>query len=376
MKLNTLYSAYKEAGLFGRYIPPEKIESLLSPYQIYFEIDQIGNSEEGRKIHSLKIGAGSFKIFMWSQMHGNESTTTKAIFDLLRFLSADGNEQTQILKYFTFLVVPMLNPDGSLLYTRVNANSVDLNRDARTQTQKETLALLKAYETFKPDLCLNMHDQRTIFSVGDTYKSAIVSFLAPAADESKTITSSRIFAMQTIAAIQQDLEVFIPGHVSRFDDTFNENCIGDTFQSMQTPTILFEAGHLPDDYQREKTREYIFYALISLIKHILDDDVKSISYKEYFKIPESKKNLRDLVVRNVSFPDENAIKNIGIQYKEGLKDGKIQFTPFIDFISEEDDIKGYKEIDALGKQVFVNNSNKVNEGEEVCELKINLKKII
>jgi hypothetical protein len=40
---------------------------------------------------------------------------------------------------------------------------------------------------------------------------------------------------------------YIPGQVSRFDDGFNINCIGDKFQS-HVPTILFEAGHFQDDY--------------------------------------------------------------------------------------------------------------------------------
>tara|TARA_R110000850_G_scaffold80862_1_gene173548 strand:- start:90443 stop:91573 length:1131 start_codon:yes stop_codon:yes gene_type:complete len=376
MNLSTLYSKHKQENLFGRYIPPEKIEPLLFYYQSKFEIKDIGSSEKGRKIHSIKLGSGEFKIFIWSQMHGNESTTTKAIFDLIQFLSTKGDLQTQILNHFTLLIIPMLNPDGSRLYTRVNANSVDLNRDAKTQTQKESKALMDSYKSFKPDLCLNMHDQRTIFSVGDTNKSAIVSFLAPAADESKTITPARIFAMQAIAAIQSILEEFIPGHISRFDDTFNENCIGDTFQSMQTPTILFEAGHVPGDYQREKTREYIFYALLTLIMHIKDDKVKSLFCEDYFKIPESRKNLRDIVISNLSLPDKAVKTNIGIQFKEILEEDKIELMPFIDFISENTNIRGHLEIDASVKNVLINSTNKIHEGQEVSDLKINSKKII
>ncbi len=376
MNLSTLYSKHKQKDLFGRYIPPERIEPLLLHYQSQFQVKEIGTSEEGRKIHSIKLGSGDFKIFMWSQMHGNESTTTKAIFDLIQFLSVAGDLQAKILKHFTILIIPVLNPDGARLYTRVNANSVDLNRDAHTQTQMETKALMKAYTSFKPDLCLNMHDQRTIFSVADTGKPAVVSFLAPAADESKTITPARIFAMQAIVAMQKVLAEYIPGHISRFDDTFNENCIGDTFQSLQTPTILFEAGHFPGDYQREKTREYIFYALLVLLKYIKDDEIVSISHKDYFDISESEKKFRDILIRNAGVSDKATKVSIGIQFKEFLKDDQIEFVPFVDFIAENTDIKGHKEIDASGKSVVINDSDKILEGDEVSNLIINSKKII
>ncbi|MBN8120072.1 DUF2817 domain-containing protein, partial [Vibrio vulnificus] len=81
-------------------------------------------------------GEGPTKIFMWSQMHGNESTTTKAVIDLLNLLN---DEKESFIadwkKRFTFLIVPILNPDGAHYYTRVNANQVDLNRDSINLTQ-------------------------------------------------------------------------------------------------------------------------------------------------------------------------------------------------------------------------------------------------
>lgn len=375
MDLSTLYSRHKQEDLFGRYIPPEKIEPLLLHYKSEFEIKEIGTSEKGRKIHSIKLGSGDFKILMWSQMHGNESTTTKAIFDLIQFLSVAGDLQFQILKHITLLIIPMLNPDGARLYTRVNANSVDLNRDAQAQTQMETKVLMKAYTSFKPDLCLNMHDQRTIFSVANTGKPAVVSFLAPAADEEKSVTPASIFAMQAIVTMQKVLEDYIPGHISRFDDTYNKNCIGDTFQSLKTPTVLFEAGHFPGDYQREKTREFIFYALLMLLKHIKDDEIGTISHEYYFDISESEKNFRDILIKNAAISDKTTKVSIGIQFKEFLKNDRIEFIPFVDFVAECTDIKGHKEIDASGKQMFVNNSNKITEGQKISDLAINSKQI-
>jgi hypothetical protein len=57
-----------------------------------------------------------------------------------------GSESEKILDAFTFYCIPMLNPDGAALYTRENANKVDLNRDSQTLTVRSKLlrAVLKS----------------------------------------------------------------------------------------------------------------------------------------------------------------------------------------------------------------------------------------
>jgi hypothetical protein len=39
--------------------------------------------------------------------------------------------------------------------------------------------------------------------------------------------------------------------------------MGDNFQQLGTPTILFEAGHFQGDYDRKKLENMFFVALIS-----------------------------------------------------------------------------------------------------------------
>ena len=61
-------------------------------------------------------------------MHGNESTTTKALFDVLNvFADDDSKDVKKILNDCTIAIIPMLNPDGAKAYTRTNANDIDLN---------------------------------------------------------------------------------------------------------------------------------------------------------------------------------------------------------------------------------------------------------
>jgi hypothetical protein len=48
----------------------------------------VGTSAEGRSIHHLTCGEGKTTILLWSQMHGDESTATMALFDLFNFFTA------------------------------------------------------------------------------------------------------------------------------------------------------------------------------------------------------------------------------------------------------------------------------------------------
>ncbi|WP_273566708.1 DUF2817 domain-containing protein [Maribacter halichondriae] len=96
-----------------------------------------------------------------------------------------------MLEQCSLVILPMLNPDGAEVYTRVNANNVDLNRDAQERTQPESRILRQVFEEFRPEYCFNLHDQRTIYNVGDTNKPATVSFLSPAFDIERSISVSR-----------------------------------------------------------------------------------------------------------------------------------------------------------------------------------------
>jgi hypothetical protein len=269
---------------------------------------------------------------MWSQMHGNESTTTKAVLDLINFLATPGALATAILESCTIMILPMLNPDGAAAYTRVNANQIDLNRDAQERSQPESRLLRAVYEEFGPDYCFNLHDQRTIFNVGSSPAPATISFLAPAHDAERSISESRASSMQLIVAMDRMLQSLIPGRIGRYDDGFNSNCVGDAFQMLGTPMILFEAGHYPLDYERERTREFIYYAILNAVETIAHDRVTDYPMEAYLDIPENNKLFFDILLRNahVLDPGYGHGTDIGILYKEVLEAGKIEFRPFVD----------------------------------------------
>ena len=138
MNYESIFNIFKEQNLSGRYITLSEIEHLLLNEKFKTNVSVVGESVLQKPIYKFEIGTGEIKVFMWSQMHGNESTTTKALFDFINFLASTTNDSKLILENFSFCFLPMVNPDGAFLYTRENANGIDLNRDAQNLSQPES----------------------------------------------------------------------------------------------------------------------------------------------------------------------------------------------------------------------------------------------
>jgi hypothetical protein len=344
MNYESLHQQHNVESLFGRYITLDHLEPLLSKYPN----EIIGYSVLENPIYKLQFGTGKTKIFIWSQMHGNESTTTKAVFDFINLLHSNTDFGNKLLQEFTFCILPMVNPDGAKLYTRENANEIDLNRDSQILSQPESQLLRKTFDIFQPDYCYNLHDQRTIFGAGNSGKPATVSFLSPSFNENRDMNETRAISINVIVAMNTTLQHHIPDQVGRFDDSFNINCIGDTFQSLNVPTILIEAGHFQSDYQREQTRKYIFIALISGFKHIYENDVVRNEIDVYLQIPQNNVCFYDFVCRNVKINYDSCKKiiNFAVQYKEILHNNQINFEAYICQVDDLENYIGHVDFDA------------------------------
>lgn len=371
MDFVSIFNQCKETSISGRYITNAHIEPLLNLLKDNFKVEILGYSVNQKPIHSVKIGTGKIKIFMWSQMHGNESTTTKALFDLFNFFKSNSEVANSILDNFTLLCIPILNPDGAEAYTRVNANQIDLNRDSVDLSQPESQLLRKIFEVFRPDYCFNLHDQRSIFAAGDTKNPATVSFLAPSYNESCDYNEVRLKAVEIIIAMNKELQNYIPNQVGRFDDSFNINCIGDMFQSLGVPTILFEAGHFQNDYNREETRKFIFISYLTSLIYIKSELKNSLQKDEYLNIPQNKVNFYDFIYKKIRLNTDslNLITNFAAHYNEVLVDGKIIFEARIIEVNENIIRNGHQEFD-LESGIYYDNSNNVPDIEQIADFKV------
>ncbi len=296
-----------------RYLPQD---ILMEALDNELECVSIGQSVEGRSIYCLRLGTGSKKILGWSQMHGNETTTTRGLFDFIERIKGD----QQLLRQCSFAFILQLNPDGAFRYTRENANNVDLNRDALDVSQPETKAFMDFFEAYDPDLCLNLHDQRTRFTVGTTKKEAALSFLAPSADTTRTYTKARLEAIRVISYLYLQFNRSIQTRIGRFDDSFNSQCFGDYLTQKGVPTILVEAGQWGSDYDRVISRRLVYETLQHIVEGFCKPPLETDALETYLSIPENTQYGYDL-----GYFDPTTQHWLGMRYSEHLRDEGVVF---------------------------------------------------
>ncbi len=341
MNINDFKSGYSTLNVTGRYLPYDLLTELMVQFSDLSVVEE-GVSVKGQLIRSYAIGKGPIRILMWSQMHGNETTSTKALLDLILFLS--NAKESMMLQRLSIVFIPMLNPDGADLYTRVNANGVDLNRDALDQTQPESKILLKVFNRVLPDYCFNLHDQRPVFGAGKGGHPSALSFLAPSGDADKQWSPNRAMARDVLGCVAKSLDFSISESIARFDDAFNLNCFGDYFQSRGAVTMLFEAGHEGTDYSRERIRFFYAYGLYVALEKICGAKHQSEDSKAYSELPENVECYCDILLKNVVTPSGQQL-SVGLTYSEKLFDGQIVLTPIISHVNYSKVLFGHRVID-------------------------------
>jgi len=323
MCLENKFDLYKETSLSGLWIHYRLIEPLIENLSKELFINTIiGYSENNLPIHKIQIGKGKIKILLWSQMHGDESTATKSLFDLINFISKEHHTHkglVRLLQKCTLIIVPIVNPDGALAYTRENTNGIDLNRDAQKLNTKEARILHELVTSVKPDFAFNLHDQTSWYNVTNTDRVATLSFLSPSSDVNKRLTQARREAMRVIVSMFESLQAYLPNQMGRYDDSFCESCFGDSIQQMDFPTILIESGYYPKDEMREKTRKFHFIALMSALFAIASD--KLPKYEAYFDIPLNEKLYFDVRYDNVLL--DNKLTSVAVRYIYKIVDNKL-----------------------------------------------------
>lgn len=265
---------------------------------------QVGTSYEGRPVYRFSVGHGDTVVFMWSQMHGDESTATPALFDLMQKIETDTTWRKHWANKITLHMLPMVNPDGAELAQRYNVQGIDVNRDARAQQTPEGRLLMQQGRELQPDFGFNLHDQSRYYEVGNTGKPATISLLAPAFNHAKDINAQRRRAMQLIGDLKAVGDQMIPGHMGRYNDTFAPRAFGDNFAAMGISTILIESGAFPNDPNRQKARSVNVAMLIKAIDSIASKAYAQQTLEPYNSIPMNNSNsFKDVILEQVLVRD-------------------------------------------------------------------------
>lgn len=349
-KMNFSFPYSQNANFPNRYISPEKLFSYLQDnYSDY--IKEIGKSSFGKPIYMLSLGNGNLKVAAWSQMHGNESTATLAMLDLLFIFDKNPELKDKLFTLIQLDFIFMLNPDGSEAWTRRNAYDIDINRDFIRNSSNEIRVLKSIVLNGNYSYLLNLHDQRTIFTT-DGIHPATLSFLSPSENAERDITENRKKSMAVIAAIYMQMKQILPNRIAKYTDEFYPTSSGDNFMKSGIPAILFEGGFYENDLERRKTREYYTQALYFALKAISVLKGDTLSYETYFDIPQNKETHFDLIYRNVKLnTDFECILDIAVQYREILDDNqKLTYQPYVVEVGDLNHKKGWTEIDCTDKR--------------------------
>lgn len=320
-KTNSDYQQQQQPGLDKARLQLQDIEPLIQQYQQspWVNVTELGRSVENRPIYMLSLGQGKKRVLAWSQMHGDEHTATAALFDLLKYATApdQADWRNSWFSEITLYIIPMLNPDGAARNSRVNAQGIDINRDALALQSPEGQLLMAAAKKINPDYAFNLHDQNRFHAAGDAPNPATISLLAPAYNEAREINDSRKAAMQLIALVKPWLDQQIPQHVGRYNDSWSPRSFGDTFAGMGISTILVEAGgHRADDH-RQVARRLNFQLYLTWLDAIASGSYQQVSLDNYEAIPFNRSGgMKDLILQNlqVQVVDTRAQLDIAVNF--------------------------------------------------------------
>lgn len=264
-------------------------------------VKEVGKSAHGRALRTVTFGRGPVKVFMWSQMHGNEATATMSLADIFAFLVSNEPSvmRDRIANALTVTFLPMLNPDGAEFFQRENAAGIDINRDVRRLATPEARTLKAVRDAIVPDYGFNLHDQNARTRVGNGEQAAI-ALLPPAADSAKTYNLVRTRARLLAAWLATDFNNVVQGRIAKYDDTFNARAFGDAMQAWGTSTVLIESGSLPRDPQKQKLRAYNAAAMLGVLEAIAMKTFEQADPRAYESLPFNRGGAYDLLVMGAS----------------------------------------------------------------------------
>lgn len=322
------------------------------------KVEQVGVSNASREIYQVEWGKGPLKVFMWSQMHGDEPTATPALVDMFAFLQKNRERDwvKKIGETVTIRAVPMLNPDGAEMYQRRNLQGIDINRDALDLKTPEANLLKRLRDEWSPAIGFNLHNQQELTTAGPVPRQAAISLLVVFGDAAKTLNPGQERNQRIASAIVAALNKFIPGNIGRYGDEWTPTAFGDNFSAWGTPTILIETGGLygKDEMFLVKMN---FVAFMTALQSLATGSERAQDPSLYVNLPENASgNLIHYVFRNANLVDPSAAA-VSISVRDVTlfsERRRASFLPSVKIrtIGERLAIRGFQEFDLNGFNVL------------------------
>lgn len=332
------------------------------------KVNEVGRSYANREIYQMEFGSGPLKVFLWSQMHGDEPTATSALIDIFTVLQKNRDKAwvKKIASSMTIRAVPMLNPDGAELYQRRNLQGIDINRDARDLKTPEANLLKKLRDEWSPQIGFNLHNQNALTAAGRTNKQAAISFLVVYGDAAKTTSEGHERNKRLASAMTAAIQPYIPGHIGRYGDEWTPTAFGDNFSAWGTPVILIETGalHGRDEMYLVKMN---FIAILTALKSVADGSEKNFSPMGYEALPNNASGqlyyfvFRGANVIDRTRPDAITPSDIAVNFER--RRAELTAPAYIRQIGTITSSFGLTEFNARDYYVVARNSSNLRTGE-------------
>ncbi len=336
--------------------------------KIGLKVDEVGRSYANREIYQVEFGNGPLKVFLWSQMHGDEPTATSALIDMFTILQTNRDKAwvKKIESALTIRAVPMLNPDGAEFYQRRNLQGIDINRDAQNLQTPEANLLKKLRDDWSPSIGFNLHNQNSLTTAGRSSKQAAISFLVVYGDAAKTTNDGHERNKRLVSAMIAAIQPYMPGHIGRYGDEWTPTAFGDNFSAWGTPVILIETGalHGKDEMFLVKMN---FIAILTALRSVADGSERDLSPVSYETLPENASgSLYYFIFRNATLidrtkPDIAVTADIGINIDR--RRAEFVAPAYIRQIGNLSAYAGLTEFNAADYKVVPRNSPSVKTGD-------------
>ncbi len=127
------------------------------------EVEIFGKSVQNRNLYALKYSnpasgnaSSKIKVLIFAQQHGNEQSGKEGA--LLLAASLLKPENRYLFDRLDIVLIPQMNPDGSVENKRRNGNNMDLNRNHLILTEPETQALHKLFDQYLFEVSMDVHE--------------------------------------------------------------------------------------------------------------------------------------------------------------------------------------------------------------------------
>lgn len=160
-------------------------------------IGSVGTSAGGRAITSYRFGSGANPVVYIGTIHGNETSAKVLLDNWVNELEANASN---IPAGRSIVVIPVTNPDGFASTSRLNSNSVDLNRNfpandwkpsvtipsgrvlplgggATSLSEPESQALASFVQRERPRLLLTYHAKASIIEANEAGDSMSIAYV-------------------------------------------------------------------------------------------------------------------------------------------------------------------------------------------------------